>query len=150
MELIIIRHARPRRHEVSVGETADPELAEVGLEQAGRTAEFLASEGIDHVVSSTMRRARQTAHPLAASIGVDVETMDELRESDHRSHVYVPVAYNSCDVDTLLQIEELSREAADELVAGRPYASTDAFAAALGKHVPAGVVEQRRGWLSAD
>ena len=74
-----------------MGETADPELAEVGLEQAGRTAAFLASEGIDHVVSSTMRRARQTAHPLAASIGVEVETMDELRESDHRSHVYVPV-----------------------------------------------------------
>jgi len=73
-----------------VGETADPDLAEIGREQAERTAEFLLGEGVDHVVASTMRRARATAHPLATSIGVEVETMDELRESDHRSNVYIP------------------------------------------------------------
>ena len=90
MDLIIIRHARPVRHDAAAGQTADPELAEVGRHQAERTADFLVGEGVDHIVSSTMKRALQTAASLAVPLGLEVEALDDLREGDHRSSVYVP------------------------------------------------------------
>lgn len=98
MDLIIIRHARPRRHVVAGdGETADPGLSDVGREQAQRTAGYLHAEGIDHVVASTMTRAYETAEPLAGMLGVDVERMDDIKESDHASRVYVPAEEISAD-----------------------------------------------------
>jgi len=98
VDLYIIRHARPLRHVVTEGDgTADPELSELGREQAQRTADFLEAEGIDHVVSSTMRRAHQTALPLAQRLGLDVERLDGLKESDHRSKAYVPLEEMSRD-----------------------------------------------------
>lgn len=90
MDLLIVRHARPVRQVVADGAGADPELSELGVHQAERAAEFLATEGIDHIVSSTMRRAVQTAVPLAERLGLDIERLDDLKESDHRSNAYVP------------------------------------------------------------
>ncbi len=97
VELILIRHARPVREVAPEGGSADPALAELGHRQAAATAEYLAGEGIDHVVSSSMRRAVQTAEPLAERLGLDVETLDELRESDHRAQAYVPAEEFSRD-----------------------------------------------------
>lgn len=98
MDLFVIRHARPERHVVGDGlGSADPGLSEVGREQAQRTCEFLRAEGIDHVVSSTMRRAYETALPLAEILGREVEQLDDLKESDHRSSVYVPAEEMSPD-----------------------------------------------------
>ena len=57
MELILIRHGLPVRSR----ENADPPLAEEGHDQARRVAGRLARERIDTVVSSTMRRALETA-----------------------------------------------------------------------------------------
>ena len=37
-----------------------------------------------------MKRAVQTAEPLAERLGLAVEILDDLRESDHRSRIYVP------------------------------------------------------------
>ena len=86
----MIRHARPVRDEAPEGGSADPVLAEVGHVQAQATAEYLAGEGIDHIVSSSMKRALQTAEPLADRLGLGVEMLDDLRESDHRNQLYVP------------------------------------------------------------
>lgn len=91
MELIVVRHGRPVRQEVPEGESADPDLSDLGRLQAEATADYLASEGIDHVASSSMLRATSTAAPLAQRLAKPVETLDDLRESDHRSNVYVPV-----------------------------------------------------------
>lgn len=96
MELVIVRHARPVRLEVDEGH-ADPPLSEVGVAQAHRTADALAAEGVDHIVSSSMRRALETARPLADRLGLDIEVRDDLRESDHRSSVYVPAEEMSRD-----------------------------------------------------
>ena len=90
MELLLIRHARPVRDEAPEGGSADPVLAEVGHVQAQATAEYLVGEGIDHIVSSSMKRALQTAEPLADRLGLGVEMLDDLRESDHRNQLYVP------------------------------------------------------------
>jgi probable phosphoglycerate mutase len=60
-------------------------------------AEFLADEGIHHIVSSSMTRAHQTALPLAARLGLEIELSDDLRESDHNSSSYVPVEEMGAD-----------------------------------------------------
>ena len=90
MELLVIRHARPVRDEAPEGGVADPDLADIGRLQASATADCLATEGIDHIVASSMKRALRTAEPLAGRLGLTVEVLDDLRESDHRSRVYVP------------------------------------------------------------
>ena len=69
MNLLIVRHARPEREEKSEGEgPADPGLSTTGRLQAEAIADFLEDENIDHVVSSSMKRAQQTAQPLAARL----------------------------------------------------------------------------------
>ncbi len=97
MDLYIIRHGRPVRQVVGEDEGADPELSDIGLQQAARTAAFLEAEDIHHVVSSTMLRAYQTALPTAEMLGVEVEQIDDLKESDHRSNTYVPLEEMSPD-----------------------------------------------------
>jgi len=90
VELLVIRHARPVRDEAPEGGSADPDLADLGRLQAEATADYLTGEGIDHIVSSSMKRALQTAEPLAERLGLPIERLDDLRESDHRSQIYVP------------------------------------------------------------
>ncbi len=90
MELLIIRHALPVRRELTEG-IADPELAPEGLLQAGHLAKYLASEKIDAVYASPLRRAQQTAAPLAALQKVGVTLIDDVAEWDRNSNEYVPV-----------------------------------------------------------
>lgn len=93
MELLVIRHAEPVRitAEETGGSPADPGLTDRGREQSRRLAAWLAAEGVDRVVSSPLRRAVETAAPLAAAIGVDVELEDELCEYDRAADSYIPV-----------------------------------------------------------
>lgn len=59
----------------------DPELSAEGERQARAVAERLARHGaVDAVVSSPMRRTRQTAAAVAAALGVEVRDVDGLRE----------------------------------------------------------------------
>ena len=90
MELLLIRHALPARVELTEG-LADPQLAPEGREQAGRLAAFLADEQLAAVLASPMRRARETAEPLAARCALALETRDSLAEFDRASSWYVPM-----------------------------------------------------------
>ena len=90
MELLIIRHALPVRRELTEG-IADPELAPEGLLQAEHLAKYLASEKIDAVYASPLRRAQQSAAPLAALQKVGVTLIDDVAEWDRNSNEYVPV-----------------------------------------------------------
>ena len=90
MELLIILHALPVRRELTEG-IADPELAPEGLLQAEHLANYLASEKIDAVYASPLRRAQQTAAPLAALQKVAVTLIDDVAEWDRNSNEYVPV-----------------------------------------------------------
>ena len=90
MELLLIRHGLPVRRELSEG-IADPELAPVGHEQARLLAAYLASERFDALYSSPLQRARQTAAPLAATLGLPVGIVAGVAEADRYSSEYVPV-----------------------------------------------------------
>ena len=61
---------------------ADTPLNEAGREQARALAERLADDGIAAVYSSPLRRAHETAAIVAAALGLEVESVDGLREVD--------------------------------------------------------------------
>jgi broad specificity phosphatase PhoE len=64
----MVRHGRA---EAGFGGTMDPALDALGREQAGAVAETLAPLGPLPIVSSPLRRTRETAAPLAALWRVD-------------------------------------------------------------------------------
>jgi probable phosphoglycerate mutase len=92
MELLLIRHALPVRiDEGAVEGPADPHLAPSGVTQAEALAGWLAEEAIDAVWSSPMRRALETAAPLADRLGLEVRVDDGLAEYDRHSLSYIPI-----------------------------------------------------------
>jgi probable phosphoglycerate mutase len=91
MEVLWIRHGEPERIAPGTGVRADPRLTARGREQAQRLAAWLASEPIDAVLASPMRRAVDTAAPLAAALGLGVELFEGLIEYDNNSDHYIPM-----------------------------------------------------------
>ena len=107
MHVILVRHARP---EIVVDSptVADPGLAELGVWQAARLADWLAFEEIDHVVTSPKRRAIETAQAVCDARGLANEVVDDLDEIDRHCHSYYPTE--------ILQTE--GRALWDQVVAG--------------------------------
>jgi probable phosphoglycerate mutase len=92
MELLLIRHGLPVRvDEGSVPGPADPGLAPLGLAQAKALAGWLADEAVDAVWTSPMRRARETAQPLADLLGVAAAEDGDLAEFDKDAGSYIPL-----------------------------------------------------------
>lgn len=92
MLLLLIRHALPLRLELDEGQgPADPELAPQGWDQARRLATWLLGETVDAVCSSPLRRALQTAEPLAEAKRLPIEVVDGVAEWDRGATSYIPV-----------------------------------------------------------
>ncbi len=70
---------------------ADPELSEAGLAQAQHLAAYLAEESLDAVYASPLRRAMQTAEPVAATRALPIGVEDNVAEWDRHSNEYVPI-----------------------------------------------------------
>lgn len=98
MEIILIRHAIPVRRELESG-IADPELSPAGLRQSELMADYLSTETIDAIYASPMRRARETAAPLARTFNLEVDIIDGVAEYDRNSEWYVPVEELKADND---------------------------------------------------
>jgi probable phosphoglycerate mutase len=103
VQLLLVRHALPRRSEP--GQGADPDLSEDGIEQAKRLPDALARFPIARLVSSPQRRALQTAQPVADALGLAVDVDERLAEYDHGLSHYTP-------------IEEASQEDLQRLIDG--------------------------------
>jgi broad specificity phosphatase PhoE len=89
MRLLILRHgeslsnAHPQA--AALPEEEGDRLTDRGRAQAETAAGWLAGRAIDRLITSPMRRARQTTEPIAAATGLEPEVDDgihELRESD--------------------------------------------------------------------
>lgn len=92
MELVLVRHALPLRVDATPdGAPADPGLAPRGHEQAQRLVAALAGERVDALVSSPMRRARETLAPLVAARGLQPTVVPDVAEFDVAALGYVPV-----------------------------------------------------------
>ncbi|MFF0279354.1 histidine phosphatase family protein [Rhodococcus aetherivorans] len=84
VQLLLIRHAQPYTVDHDPA-GADPGLAPVGKSQADMLAGYLAESPfgeITHLVSSTMRRAIETAQPLAKALGLPLTREPRLVEVD--------------------------------------------------------------------
>jgi probable phosphoglycerate mutase len=91
MELLWVRHGEPQRIAPGKGVPADPALTDRGRDQADRLAAWLASEPIDVVLSSPMRRAVETAAPIALAHGLEAQIAPGLIEYDAQSDSYIPM-----------------------------------------------------------
>lgn len=83
---VLLRHGEtaltPEKRFSGSGGT-DPELSAVGRGQAEHAAEAFAARGtVQEIVSSPLRRCRETAGAVAARLGLEVRIEDGLRETD--------------------------------------------------------------------
>ncbi|MFJ4919433.1 bifunctional RNase H/acid phosphatase [Streptomyces sp. NPDC088725] len=83
---VLLRHGEtaltPEKRFSGSGGT-DPELSAAGRRQAEAAATALAARGtIQHIVSSPLRRCRETAGAVAARLGLEIHIEDGLRETD--------------------------------------------------------------------
>ena len=114
MELIFVRHGRPEHVQTSDGSPADPPLAEVGHLQAAAVAQWLKEEPVDHIYSSPMRRAMETAQPIEEALGLSVAIREHLSEFDRNSSSYVPMEI----------LKEVNRRAWERMASGAVSDST--------------------------
>lgn len=84
-EVLLVRHGESRA--VTPGEPfplvdghGDPELSELGRQQAIRVAERLKVEPIDAIYVTNLRRTAETAAPLARHLGIEPRVEADLRE----------------------------------------------------------------------
>jgi probable phosphoglycerate mutase len=79
MLLTLVRHGQPEWQVDGLGVT-DPGLTSLGHDQARAAADRLTGERVDAVLVSPLRRARQTAAPIADSLGLEAEVQPWLAE----------------------------------------------------------------------
>ena len=72
--LILIRHCQ------ASGQEPDAALTEAGLRQAEALRDFLVDQSINAIVASEYLRARQSAMPLAAALGLPLQVDGRLNE----------------------------------------------------------------------
>ena len=80
--VLVLRHGRTASNATATwqGQTDVP-LDELGLEQAQRAADLLGTgPAPERIISSDLSRARQTAEPVAAAWGMELELDPRLRE----------------------------------------------------------------------
>jgi probable phosphoglycerate mutase len=81
MLLLLIRHGESLYNiESRIQGQSDVALSPLGLRQSDAIANALASAGIDAVFSSPLRRAMQTAAPIADRLELKVQTDERLKE----------------------------------------------------------------------
>lgn len=68
--------------------------------------------------------------------------------AEYEKYVYVPVDVNQADAATLQQLPGVDATIAEQLIAGRPYASQDAFLTQLGGLVTAAQVAEAQVYLA--
>lgn len=118
MDLLLIRHGLPEHVERVDGRPADPPLAELGRRQAERMAQWLARERIDRLYSSPLKRALETAEPLAALCGLAIEPSADVAEYDRDASDYVPME----------RLKEVDYERWQQIMRGEAIADFDDFA----------------------
>jgi probable phosphoglycerate mutase len=91
MELVLLRHGLPQRIENADGSPADPPLSPIGLAQAERMARGLEADRFHRLYASPMRRAHETAMPLAAATGLNIDLEPGVAEFDQFADSYIPM-----------------------------------------------------------
>jgi probable phosphoglycerate mutase len=102
MDLLLVRHAEPVRV-VDADGKADPHLHQRGIAQAERLAAWLSEEKLHAVWSSPLRRAIETAEPVARIHNLPITIDEELAEFDRNDSSYIPIEEMKAAKDPRLQ-----------------------------------------------
>ena len=73
--------------------------------------------------------------------------VDNTQVAEYEKYIYVPIAINDSDAETLLQITGLSAEEAASLISARPFSTTDDFLTKLSQYVAADELEIAKTYL---
>lgn len=97
--IAFVRHGEtePNREGLLLGRSDVP-LTERGREQADRLAKTFTDRGVARVLTSPLRRARETAEPIASACGVPIEADERLIEVDYGQWEAKPFARLEPDV----------------------------------------------------
>jgi len=68
--------------------------------------------------------------------------------AEYEKYIFVPIDINQADAPTLMQIQGLDQSEAESLIAGRPYASPQAFLAKLADKISAADIDIARTYVS--
>ncbi|HLB46191.1 MAG TPA: helix-hairpin-helix domain-containing protein [Anaerolineales bacterium] len=74
--------------------------------------------------------------------------VDAAQVAEYEQYVFVPVDVNQADAETLKQLPGVDDAIAAELIAGRPYASHDAFLTKLVTYVSAAQLDTAKSYLA--
>jgi DNA uptake protein ComE-like DNA-binding protein len=76
--------------------------------------------------------------------------VDEAQVAEYEQYIYVPISANDSDAATLQQLPGVDETVAAALIAGRPYASNEAFLAALAQQVSPEQLAGAEGYLESE
>jgi DNA uptake protein ComE-like DNA-binding protein len=76
--------------------------------------------------------------------------VDDTQVAEYEKYVYVPIAINDSDTETLQQIPGLTADEAASLMSARPFASADAFLSKLSEYLSADELEIARTYLGGN
>lgn len=80
MSIVLVRHGETAGNATRVLQPPELPLNELGVRQAACLAERLATMTVSHILCSDLKRAQMTAAPIAARLGLPVETTPLLAE----------------------------------------------------------------------
>ena len=73
--------------------------------------------------------------------------VDDTQVAEYEKYIYVPIAVNDSDAETLQQIPGLTADEAASLISARPYASTDAFLTKVSEYISADALQIAKTYL---
>ena len=73
--------------------------------------------------------------------------VDDAQIAEYEKYVYVPIAINDSDSETLQQVPGLDSTEADSVISSRPYALTDAFITKLSEFVSADELQIAKSYI---
>ncbi len=76
--------------------------------------------------------------------------VDDTQVAEYEKYVYVPIAINDSDVETLQQIPGLRAEEAASLISAPPFSSTDDFLTKLSQYIAADELEIAKTYLGGN
>jgi probable phosphoglycerate mutase len=104
--LYLIRHAQSQGNTGEDLTTGDPDLTDIGYEQAKRLGDRMKAQKLDVIYASPMRRTQETAFAIADQLGLDVIPRHDL----------VEVVMGRADYDIRTLPEEQQAEIARRIV----------------------------------
>jgi len=87
LKIILVRHGESTANAKGIlqGQKVDESLSELGKAQAKKLAEALREEKIEAIISSDLKRAKETAEEISRITGKKIILDKRIREKDHET-----------------------------------------------------------------